>query len=197
MLSGPDGFMLYGIFWVEFFSTSELPYPNMKNTLQLFRAGTKVYMISVNPNVSHGSVDCSFYTRRFALKGDSYKKRMDMFGYTSVEFNLLETLAEIPIKPTRQELFIQKIFFNNAPVRRIAIAMNTNSAYTRSYTETPFWYQKIDLRQIRILGGGQPHVHFDAAGNCCLYVTTRIAMNFQDDLTAYPMNHFKDHDVLP
>ena len=76
---------------------------------------------------------------------------MDMLAYTPVEFNYLETLAQTFIIPARQNQFIQENTCKNAPVRRIAIAMNTNTAFTGSYTENPFWYQQIDLRQIRIL----------------------------------------------
>ena len=119
-----------------------------------------------------------------------------MLAYTPVEFNYLETLAKSFIIPARQNQFIQENIFNNAPVRRIAIAMNTNSAFTGSYTENPFWYQQFDLRQIRILRGGQPVVHFDAADKCRLYVTTMNAMNFQDDITSIPINNFKYHFVL-
>ena len=58
-LSPPDGFMLYGNVGVDFFSTSELLYPNMKIRLRLIRARPNFYMISDNPNVSLGIVDCS------------------------------------------------------------------------------------------------------------------------------------------
>ena len=74
--------------------------------------------------------------------------------------------------------------------------MNTNSAITGSFTENPFWYQQFDLRQIRILRGGQPIVDFDTAGNCCLYVTTMKAMNFQDEIPSIHIDDFKDHYVL-
>ena len=107
----------------------------------------------------------------------------------------LETLAETFIIPARQNQFIEKNSFNIAPVRRIAIAMNTNSAFTRSYTENPFWYPQFDLRQIRILRGGQPIVDSDAA-NCGFYVTAMKAMNFQDDIPSIPIDNFKDHYVL-
>ena len=153
-------------------------------------------MIGDNPNVSLGIDDRSLYTRRIALKDDYHKKRIDMLAYAPVEFNCLETLAKTFIIPARQNQFMQDNIFNNAPVRRIAIAMNTNSAFTGSYTKNPFWYQQFDLRQIRILRGAQPNVDFDAADNCRLYVTTMKAMNFQDDIPSFPIDNFKDDYVL-
>ena len=137
MLSKTDGFMLYGKLGVDFLSTSELLYPNMRTWLRLIRARHIFCMISDNPNVSLAIVDCSVYTRRIALKEDFQKKRIEMFAYTPVEFNYLETLAKTFINPARQNQFIQENNFNNAPVRRIATAMNTNSAFTRCYTENP------------------------------------------------------------
>ena len=108
----------------------------------------------------------------------------------------METFAKTFILPARQKQFLQENIFNKAPVRRIAIAMNTNSAFTRSYTENPFLYQQFDLRQIKIPSGAQPIVDFDAADNCRLYVTTMKAMNFQDDFPSIPIENFKDHYVL-
>ena len=171
LLSRPDGFMLYGKLKIDFFSTSELLYPNMKIRLRLIRARPNFYMTSDNPNVSLGTVNCSFYTRRISLKGDYHKKQMDMFAYAPVEYNYLEILAKTFIIPARQNQFFQKNIFNSAPVRRIAFAMNTNSAFTESYTENLLWYQQFDLRQIRVPRRGQPIVDFDTVDNCRLYVT--------------------------
>ena len=196
MLSRPDGFMLYGKLGVDFFSTSELFYPIMKIRLQLIRVRTNFYMISDNPNVSFGIVECSLYTRRFALKDDYHKKRMDMLAYTPVVFNYLETLSKTFIIPARQNQFIQENIFNNAPVRRIAIAMSTNSVFTVSHTENPLCYQQFDLRQIKILRGGQPIVDFVAVDNCRLYVTTMEATNIQDDIPSIPIDNFRNHYVL-
>ena len=196
LLSRPDGFMLYGKLGIEFFSTSELLYPNMKIRLRLIRARPNFYMISDNPNVSLGIEDCSLYIRRIALKDDYHKKRMDRLAYAPVEHNYFETLARTFIIPARQNQFIQENIFNNAPIRRIAIAMNTNSAFTGYFTENPFWYQQFDLRQIGKLRGGQPLVDFDTADNCRLYVTTMKAMNFQEDFPSIPIDDFKDHYVL-
>ena len=105
-------------------------------------------------------------------------------------------MAKTFIITARQNQFIQENISNNAPIRRIAIAMNTNSAFTGSFTENPFWYQQFDLRQIRILRGGRPIVDFDTADNCRLYVTTMKAMKFQHDIHLIPIDNSRDHYVL-
>ena len=111
MLSRPDGFMLYGKLGVDLFSTSELLYPNMKGRLKLIRARPNFYMIIDNPNLSHGIVDCSLYTRRIALKDDYHKKRIDMLAYNPVEFDYLETLAKTFLIPARHNQFLQENLF--------------------------------------------------------------------------------------
>ena len=185
--------MLYGKLGVDNSSTSEFFYPKMKNSLQLIRARPTFYIISDNPSVSLGIDECSLYTRRIALRFDYHKKRMDMLAYSSVEFNYLETLAKNFIIPAKQNQYIQENPFNTAAVRWIAIAVNTNSAFTGSYTENPFWYQQFHLRQIRTIRGGEPIVDCDAADICCLYVTTMKTRNFRDDIPSIPIATFKDH----
>ena len=192
----PVGFMLYGKLGINFSSTSELLYPNMKVRIRLISARPNFFKISDNPNVILGIVDCSLYTRRIALKDNYHKKKMDMLAYAPVEYIYMETLAKTFIIPARQNQFIRKTFVNNAPIRRIVIAMITNSAFIGSFTENPFWNQQFDLRQIRILRGGQPIVYYDTLDNCRLNVTKMKAMNFQDDILSIPINNFKDHYVL-
>ena len=53
----------------------------------------------------------------------------------------LETLAQTFNIPARQRQFIQENIFNNAPIRRMAIAMNTNFAFTGSHNKNSFYYQ--------------------------------------------------------
>ena len=72
--------MLYGKLWIDFFSTSEILYPNKKIRLRLTGARPNFYMIRDNPNVSLGIVDFSLFTRRIALKDDYHKKRKDMLA---------------------------------------------------------------------------------------------------------------------
>ena len=74
MLSRPDDFMFYGKLGVDFLSTSELLFPNMKVNLRLIRARPNFYMISDTPNFGLGNVDCLLQIRRFALEADYLKK---------------------------------------------------------------------------------------------------------------------------
>ena len=182
LYSRPDGFMLYGKLGIDFLTTSELLYPNMKVRIRLIRARPNFYMLCENPNVSLGIVDCSLYTRPVMLKEDYHKKRMSQLVYAPVEFNYMETLAKTFIIAARQNQFIQENIFNNSSIRRIDFAMNSNSAFTGSFAENPFWYQQFNLRESRTLRGGQPIVHHDTTDNCRLYVTTMKTMNFQEDI---------------
>ena len=85
LYSRPDSFILYSKLGIHFLTTSELLYPNMKVRIQLIRARPNFFMISRNPNVSLGIVDCSLYTRRVMLKEDYHKKRMSQLAYAPVE----------------------------------------------------------------------------------------------------------------
>ena len=128
---------------MDFFSTSELLYPNTKIRLCLIRDRPNFYLISDNPNASLGIVGCSLYTSRIALKEDYHKKRMVLLACSLLENNYLETLAKTFIIPATQNQFIQENIFNNAPIRRFAIAMNTNSAFTSSFIEKPILVSTI------------------------------------------------------
>ena len=82
LLIGPHDLMSYGKLGVDCSSTSELLYPNTKIGLRLIRPRPNFHMISDNPKVSLGIVDCSLYTRRIDLKYDYHKKRLDLLAYT-------------------------------------------------------------------------------------------------------------------
>ena len=95
VFSRPDGFMFFGKLGVEFFSIYDFLYPFFEKGVRLIRARPKFFLISDKPSVSLGFVDCSFYTRRIALKNDYHKKRMD----APSDFNYLKTLARTFIVP--------------------------------------------------------------------------------------------------
>ena len=108
----------------------------------------------------------------------------------------METVSKTSIIPARENHFIQKNFLNKAPVRWIVIAINTNSTFTGSFTENPFWYRHFDLRKKnRILREGQPVLDFGSADVCRRYATTVKSGHFQDEIPSIPIDNLKDHYV--
>ena len=108
----------------------------------------------------------------------------------------METIARTFIIPSRQNQFIQDNVFNNAPIRRIAVAMNTNLAVAGSFHENPFNYQQFHMRELRIIRGGRAIISLDTTSPCRPYVTTRKAMHFIEDFPALPMEDFQNHYIL-
>ena len=108
----------------------------------------------------------------------------------------METIARTFIIPSRQNQFIQENVFNNAPIRRIAVAMNTKLAVAGSFYENPFNYQQFHLRELRIIRGGRAIISLDTTSPCRPYVTTMKAMKFNEDFPALPMEDFQNHYIL-
>ena len=71
--------------------------------------------------------------------------------------HFMETIAGTFIIPSGQNQFIL--------VRRIAIRMNANSAFTGHFQENPFHYQKFGLREQRIVRGGRAIVSVDTTND--------------------------------
>ena len=80
-----------------------------------------------------------------------------------------------------QNQLIHENIFNNAPIRTLAIAMNTKSAFTGDENGNPFHYQKFGLREIKISRGNQVVAHMDTSRNCVTYITTMRALKFYQD----------------
>ena len=80
--------------------------------------------------------------------------------------------------------------------RRIAVAMNTNSAVAGSFYENSFNYQQFHLRELRIIRGGRAIISLDTTSPCRPYVTRMKAMQFNEDFPALPMEDFQNHYIL-
>ena len=108
----------------------------------------------------------------------------------------METIARIFIIPSRQNQFTQENKFNNVPIRRVAVAMNANSAVAGSFHENLFSYQQFHLRELRNIRGGRAVDSLDTTSPCRPYVTTMKAMQFKEDFPALPMEDFQNHYIL-
>ena len=171
-------------------------FPNTKVILKLFRAGPNFYLTPYNPHVSLKVLDCSLFTRRVVVNEVYHQTIKYQLTHQTACYNVMKTIARTLIIPTGQNQFVQENIFNNAPIRRVAIAMNTNSAFTRHFQENPFLYQKFGFRELRIVRGGRSIVSLDTTNDCRAYVTTMKAMNFNEEIPALPHHQFQNHYIL-
>ena len=150
-------------------------------------------MLSDNPNFSLKIVDCSLFTRRILVAEPTHQNLQGNLEKEPAQYNYMETIVRTFIIPSRQNQFIQENIFNNTPIRRIAVAMNTTSAVAGSFHEKPFSFQQFLLRELRIIWGGRAIVSLDTTSPCRPYVTTLKAMQFKEYLPALPMEDFQNH----
>ena len=149
-----DGITLYGKLAIELYQCEKFLLPNTKIRLKLIQARPNFYMISYNPHVSLRVLDCSLFTRRVVVNEVYHQTIKYQLTHQPACYNFMETIARTFIIPSGQNQFIHENVFNNAPIRRIAIAVNTNSAFTGHFQEIPFHYRKFGLRELRIVRGG-------------------------------------------
>ena len=127
-------FSLYGRLAIDLITCEKLLLPNFKVRIELIRARSNFYIISDNPNVSLKIVDCSLLTGRILVAEPNHQYLQWKLEREPAKYNYMETTARTFIIPCRQNQFIQKKYiFNNSPIRRIAVAMNTNSAVAGSF----------------------------------------------------------------
>ena len=124
------GSTYYGKLAIDLFQCEKLLLPNTKVRLKLIRARPNFYMISYNPHVSLKVLDCSLFTRRVVVNEVYHQTIKYQLTHQPACYNFMETIASTFIIPSGQNQFIQENVFNNAPIRKIAVAMNTNSAFT-------------------------------------------------------------------
>ena len=188
-----NGTTFYGKLVIDLFQCENLLLPNTKIRLKLIRARPNFYMISNNPHVSLKVLDCSLFTGFVVVNEVHHQTIKYQLTHQPACYNFMETIASTFIILSGQNWFIQENVFDNAPIRRIAFAMNTNTAFTGHFQENPFHYQKFGLRELRIVRGGRAIVSVDTINDSRTYVTTMKALNFNEEIPALPNNLFQNH----
>ena len=152
-------------------------------------------MLSDNPRVSLKKVDCSLFTRRVLIAETNHQYLQWNLKREPTQYNFKETIARPFIIPSRQNQFIHENIINNAPIRRIAVAMNKNSAVAGSFHERFFSYQQFHLEELRIVQGGRANVSIDTTSPCRHYVTTMKAMQFNKNFPALLMEDYQNNYI--
>ena len=133
-------------------------------------------MLSDNPNVSLKIVKCSLLTRRHFVAERNHQNlqwNLEKQSNGNYSKNFYHFISSKTVYPKKS--------LNKAPIRKIAVAMITNSAVSESFHENLFNYQQFHLRELRVTRGGRAILSLDTIYPCHPYVTTMKAVQFNQD----------------
>ena len=188
--------MFYGKLAIDVFTCDKFLLPNIKVRIRLIRSRPNFYLISTQTKNFHATIkEASLFTRVVAVDEPCIRTIQAKIKERPARYNFTEVLSKTFIIPNNQNQFIHENIFNNAPIRRIAIAMNTNTAFTGTLGTNPFHYRKFDLREVRIVRGNQVIVRMDTRNIVQTYVTTMKALKFEDDGPNIPLSEYENHFV--
>ena len=145
-----NGSTYYGKLTIDLFQCEKLLLPNTKIRLKLIRARPNFYMISYNSHFFLKVLDCSLFARRVVVNEVYYHTIKYQLTHQPACYNFRETIPRMFIILSGQNQFIHENVFNSAPIRRVAIAMNTDSAFTGHFQENPFHFETLDCENFEL-----------------------------------------------
>ena len=187
----------YGKLAVDLFTCDKLLIPNTNVRIRLIRSRPNFYTLGkVEDNIHAEIVEASLFSRQVAVEEKCLRNIHQGLLREPARYNFSEVLGKTFIIPNGQNQYIQENIFNNAPIRRLALAMNTNTAFTGSRDSNPFHYQKFGLREIKLVRGNQVVVNIDTSDDIRAFVTTMKALKFDEDGPGVPFSDYHNHYVL-
>lgn len=192
----------FGKLCVDAFTCDQYLLPGVNCRLRLTRADNDFITFvlpdtKTNTQFSAVITDIRLFVRKIAVHSSSlnYIEGMLARGHTA-RYNYSEIMPKTYVVPNGQNEFTQEDVFNRAPIRRLVLAMNTNSAFRGSKFANPFHYQKFNLSNIKIIRGSQTIVDMKTEDDTEPYVTTLKALKFDDDGPGIDVSSFSDHYIL-
>jgi hypothetical protein len=189
---------LYGKLAVDICSCEKLLLPNIEVRIVLFRSqpnfcligddATKGYRVKINT--------ASLLVRKMSVASSIYNSLKRAHEKNPARYVYSESRGKTFIIPGGQNLFIRENIFNNEPIRRLVIAMNTNADFTGALTTNPFHYQKFGLREVKIIRNGIPLVSLNTQNDVYAYRTTLKSLNFTHDGPNIFLEDYPNHYIL-
>lgn len=193
-----DTWTMYGKLCIDAFTCEKLLLPKTKIRIKLIRSRANFHLITpgfVNNNavkISHASL----FTRRVEVHSDMQKHNEMKLSKQPARYHFNEWEARTYIIPDGQNVFKAENIFNNAPIRRLVVAMNTNAAFTGTFSENPYNYRKFGLQHIRVVRGNQNVVDMNTEDNTQVYVTTMKAMKLNEETPTLPFTDYDNHFIM-
>ncbi len=191
---------LYGKLSVDFFTCPQALLPEVALRIKLVRAQNDFCIISDDPAKHYNIVisASSLFVRKLGVTEENYSSLQRVLLKNPAIYAYHEVIPKSFIIPGGQNSWKQENIFLNEPIRRFAIAMNTNAAFGGSNDTNPFNYQKFDLARIILSRNGIPiaGTPIDTADNKRMYFDSLKALAFGKDSHGIKLSEFSNHYVL-
>ena len=196
---------LFGKLGVDFFNCEKLLIPNTDIRITLIKSNSNFCLISSTPKDKTDAslndyaiqfVRASLHVRQMNVSESVHRSINNALVKGPARYTFPDFQTKTFIIPAKQNQFIRENVFNNEPIRRLAVAMNTNANFTGTLEHNPFHYRKFGLREIKIFRNGQPLIVCNTVQNVRPYYHTLTSLNFQQDGPGIPLSEYGDHFIM-
>ena len=190
----------YGRLSVDFFTCQKLLLPNVSLRIKLVRARDDFVTIS-EAAMKHYTVEivsANLFVRKMTVTDTVFTSIERALLKSPAIYEYTEVLPKTFVIPAGQNSWKHEDIYMKEPVRRMAIAMNTNTAFGASNVHNPFYYGKHGLRSITVLRNGIPIVGtpMETTDSKRAYYKSLQALAFGHSSHNIPLNQFDNHFVL-
>jgi hypothetical protein len=191
---------LYGRLAADVFRCPNLLVPNTHVRINMVKAPATFALITddTGPNKNYRIKfrRASLHCRLMTVTEDVHRGISGALSKTPARYMFPEQRTKTFIIPPNQNQFIRENVFNNEPIRRLVLAMNTNEAFSGTLETNPFHYQNFGLREIRISRGGQPLFYTNTTNDVRTYFNTLSSLDFDQDGPSILMSEYPNHYYL-
>lgn len=189
---------LYGRLAADVFRCPNLLLPNTSVRINLVKSGSNFVLLTTqeNKNFRVKFQRASLHARLMTVTDAVDRGISNALSKAPARYVFPEQRTKTFIIPPNQNQFIRENVFNNEPIRRIVLAMNTNEAFSGTLKTNPYNYQKFGLRELRIFRGGKPFLMVNTTNDVRTYFNTLSSLDFDQDGPSISLQNYQSHYYL-
>ena len=199
IVEGSKPLAFFGKLAIDVFTCDKYLLPGTKVRVRLIRSEPNFVMLNESNKASKYRpviTRATLLTRHVSVHESAMRQIKAKLSREPARYTYSQVLTKTTVIPAG--LYETKIeaIFGSHPIRRLALAMNTNSGFRGAFQENPYHYQRFGLHEIKIIRGNQTLVSLNTEHNAQPYVTTMNALKFDTDGPNIPPEDYDNHYIL-
>lgn len=190
----------YGKLAVDFFSCERHLVSGVSLRISLRRAANDFCIRSEDAGKHYQLriIEANLFVRKMTITDHVVTAIEKTLLKTPAMYRYNEVLAKTFLATRGQLSWKHEDVFTREPIRRLAIAMNTNEAFLGTNVTNPFHYQKFDLEEIVIYRNGLPvaGTPLSTTSDKRLYFNSMNALAYLENGHGIPLSEFPNHFVM-